>query len=109
MTDTPHISVVRNETAERYEIIVEDAAAVKTVAGFASFQASDTHVAFTHTEVADAYQGQGLASRLAAEALADAVSRGLIIIPLCPYIARHLKRHEVEGASIEWPNRAPRS
>ena len=46
---------------------------------------------------------------LAAVALADAVARDLTIIPLCPYMARYLERHDVEGARIEWPNRAPRA
>lgn len=109
MTDNPNVSVSRNDSAERYELVVGGTAAHSPVAGFAAFQESETHIAFTHTEVDDAYQGQGLASRLAAEALADAVSRDRIIIPLCPYMARYLKRHDVEGARVEWPNRAPRS
>lgn len=109
MTTNPNISVTRNDAAERYEIAVDDATPLTAVAGFAAFQASETHIAFTHTEVDDAYQGQGLASRLAAEALTDAVARDLTIIPLCPYMARYLERHEVEGARIEWPNRAQRT
>lgn len=128
MTDAPHTSVVRNDEATRYEIVVdkvatEDAVATRdaptdrptdapasatAVAGFAAFHESETHIAFTHTEVDDAYQGLGLASRLAQAALADAVARDLTIIPLCPYIARYLERHPIEGARIEWPNRAPR-
>lgn len=104
MTDNPHVSVARNDGAARYEVAVND-----VVAGFAAFKESETHIAFTHTELHDGFQGQGLGSRLAADALADAVSRDLVIIPLCPYMARYLERHDVEGARIEWPNRAPRS
>ncbi len=114
MTDSPNTSVVRNEDAERYELILDgvethEAGTDNAVAGFAAFQESDTHIAFTHTELEEAYRGQGLASRLAETALADAVARGKVIIPLCPYMARYLERHEIEGARIEWPNRAPRS
>lgn len=114
MTDAPNTSVVRNEEAEHYEIILDDVAADgartrKQVAGFAAFQESETHIAFTHTEVDEAFRGVGLASRLAETALADAVARDLTIIPLCPYMARYLERHEIEGARIEWPNRAPRT
>ena len=61
------MSVDRKDGAERYEILVDGA-----VAGFAAFQESETHIAFTHTEVDDAYQGKGLASQLAGEAIADA-------------------------------------
>lgn len=114
MTDTPNTSVVRNEPAERYEIVLDAAATGEAetgaaVAGFAAFHESATHIAFTHTEIDDAYKGQGLASRLAETALADAVARDLTIIPLCPYMARYLERHPIEGARIEWPNRAPRT
>lgn len=113
MTDIPNTSVVRNEDAERYELILDgmekgEADAGTAMAGFAAFHESETHIAFTHTEIDDAYQGHGLGSRLAEAAVADAVARDLTIIPLCPYIARYLERHEVEGARIEWPNRAPR-
>jgi predicted GNAT family acetyltransferase len=111
MQNHSQATVTRNDEAERYEIAVDggaDGVVAGGVAGFAAFHESATHVAFTHTEVFDAYQGQGLASRLAAAALADAVARDKIIIPLCPYIARYLERHEIEGAVIEWPNRAPR-
>ena len=118
MTDNPSTSVRRNDGAERYEIVVNDAAAHHTathntatphkVVGFAAFQASDTHIAFTHTEVDEAHQGQGFASQVASHAIADAVSRDLVIIPLCPYMERYLERHQIEGARVEWPNRAPR-
>ncbi|NYI41009.1 GNAT family N-acetyltransferase [Demequina lutea] len=114
MTDSPNTSVVRNEDAERYELILDgaqtgEAETDHAVAGFAAFHESETHIAFTHTEIDDAYQGQGLGLRLAEAALADAVARDLTIIPLCPYMARYLERHEIEGARIEWPNRAPRA
>ncbi len=104
MSDNQNVSVSRNDASGRYNMTVDG-----EEAGFAAFQESETHIAFTHTEVDDAYQGRGLASQLAAYALADAVSRNLVIIPLCPYTERYLRRHEVEGAQIEWPNRAPRS
>ena len=114
MTDTPNTSVVRNESAARYELILDDMGASKAeddnaIVGFAAFYESETHIAFTHTEVDGAYQGLGLAPRLAEAALADAVARDLTIIPLCPYMAGFLRRREIEGARIEWPNRAPQA
>jgi predicted GNAT family acetyltransferase len=41
-------------------------------------------ILFIHTEVDPAFQGQGLASQLAAGALADAVATGDTIVPYCP-------------------------
>ncbi len=104
MTENLNISVSRNDASGRYNMTVDG-----EEAGFVAFEQSDTHIAFTHTEVFEAFQGKGVGSQLAAESLADAVSRNLVIIPLCPYTERYLKRHDVEGAQIEWPNRAPRS
>lgn len=99
MTASESMSVSMNTALHRYEAVTDG-----TVAGFATVLESDTHIAFTHTEVLDEYQGQGVAGALASQALADAASRGKTIIPLCPYIARYLRRHEVPGAVIEWPN-----
>lgn len=100
MNDFRNISVNRNDDSERYNMSVDG-----EEAGFVKFEESDTHIAFTHTEVFDAFQGKGVASHLASEVIADATSRGRIIIPLCPYIARYLERHELGGAQIEWPDK----
>lgn len=97
MTD---ITVTRDDEASRYEIRSGD-----VLAGFAEFQLRPGAIRFVHTEVDPAFQGQGLAGRLAAEALADAAGRGEAIVPLCPYIAKYLQTHEIEGAEIRWPQR----
>ena len=96
MTDEP--TVTRNAENSRYEIHLGD-----TLAGFAEYKERPGEMLFTHTEVDPAFQGKGLAPVLAAQALADAVGSGATIVPYCPYIARYLKRNEVEGASIRWP------
>uniref|UniRef100_UPI0025C574B0 GNAT family N-acetyltransferase n=1 Tax=Demequina sp. TaxID=2050685 RepID=UPI0025C574B0 len=77
MTEHRRISVARNDASGRYDMTVDG-----DEAGFAQFEQSETHIAFVHTEVLDAFQGQGVASHLAKEALEDAVSRDRIIIPL---------------------------
>jgi len=103
MSDYRNISVNRNDDSHRYEMTIDG-----EDAGYVAFEESDTHIAFTHTEVREAFQGKGVGSHLAGEAIADAVARDLTIIPLCPYMARYLERHDVEGARVEWPNRPPR-
>ncbi|MCK2035540.1 N-acetyltransferase [Microbacterium sp. SSW1-49] len=95
MTD---ITVTRNDDASRYEIRSDG-----TLAGFAEYDLRPGSIRFTHTEVDPAFQGQGLAGRLAAAALADAAASGDAIVPLCPYIARYLETHEIPGAEIRWP------
>lgn len=99
----PKISITRNDEASRYEIRSDG-----TLAGFAEFERRPSVIAFTHTEVDPAFQGQGLAGRLAAEALADAAASGDTILPSCPYIENYLRTHDVEGAIVRWPERPAR-
>ncbi|WP_175986746.1 GNAT family N-acetyltransferase [Microbacterium tenebrionis] len=96
MTDEP--TVTRNAETSRYEIRVGD-----VLAGFAEYKERPGEILFVHTELDPAFQGRGLAPVLAAQALADAVASGDTIVPYCPYIARYLKRNDVPGAEIRWP------
>lgn len=48
---------------------------------------------FFHTEVDDAYAGQGLASRLVAHALDDTIAAGMRVVPVCRYVAGFVKKH----------------
>ncbi|WP_241681319.1 N-acetyltransferase [Pseudactinotalea terrae] len=51
---------------------------------------------FFHTEVDPAFGGRGLANLLLAEALAESISHGRTVVPLCPLFARHLERNGAE-------------
>lgn len=51
-------------------------------------------IAFTHTEVDDAVEGQGLGSRLIRYALDDVRARGLKVRPVCPFVKTWIRRHE---------------
>lgn len=93
-----HITVTRSDERSRYEIHTDG-----ELAGFAEFQLRPGAIRFIHTEIDDAFQGQGLAGRLAREALTDAAASGQTIVPFCPYIARYLRTHEIAGAEIRWP------
>lgn len=46
-----------------------------------------------HTEVPDAFRGQGVGLKLVERAVADARTSGKKIIPLCPFAAAQFKRH----------------
>ncbi len=94
----PEIAVTLNEVESRYEITSDGA-----LAGFAEIQRRPGLILFTHTEVDPAFQGQGLAAKLAAEALADAAGSGDTIVPYCPYIDKYLRTHDVPGATVRFP------
>lgn len=72
----------------RYEVRVGG-----ELAGFASYRAQPGSISFTHTEVDDGFEGQGLGSRLAAFALDDARGRGLAVLPFCPFVKGYIERH----------------
>jgi len=82
-------SVVHNASQERYEIHVGD-----EVAGFTeAHPQQDGVVLFPHTIVFDAFEGQGLASRLVAGAMDVMRARGLKVRVTCPYILGWLPKH----------------
>ncbi|MGW7070874.1 GNAT family N-acetyltransferase [Streptomyces sp. NPDC054855] len=72
----------------RYEILVDG----KT-AGLTAYRDRGPQRVFFHTEVDDAFAGQGLASILVREALTDVRAAGLRIVPVCPYVAKFLGKH----------------
>jgi predicted GNAT family acetyltransferase len=73
---------------EHYEISVDG-----TRAGLAAYEIEGDVITFTHTEIDDAYEGQGLGGKLARYALDDARLRGLRVRPRCPFIRSWIRRH----------------
>ncbi len=82
------MEVVNKPHQGRYEALVDD-----RVAGFAEYRMDGEDVVFTHTEVADAYEGQGIGSRLVRAALEDVRRQGRRIEPLCPFVHSYIDRH----------------
>lgn len=79
--------VVRDDARSRYELTVGERVAVS------EFNRLTNAVMFTHTEVPEALEGQGIGSALARGALDDVRVQGLQVIPLCPFIAAFIRRH----------------
>ncbi|PXY22239.1 GNAT family N-acetyltransferase [Prauserella muralis] len=99
MTDeTGQARVVRNEELARYELWVGDA-----VAGFSEYADSDGRTVFRHTEIDDAFAGQGLGKVLAAGALDEAVGRGRVIVPVCPFIGSYVRKNPGYTEHVRWP------
>ncbi|MDT7648322.1 MAG: uncharacterized protein QOC75_5322 [Pseudonocardiales bacterium] len=87
--DSPGEILVRDAPdLSRFEITVDG-----KLAGFTEYHAPPGRIVFTHTEVDEAHQGQGLAGRLIRAALDGSRRKGLEVTPLCPYVANFIRRH----------------
>lgn len=72
---------LRENTAEsRFEILVDG-----QLAGISDYRLSGDRLTIVHTEVDEAYSGQGLARRLVLHVLERARQRGQAVLPSCPY------------------------
>jgi uncharacterized protein len=89
MSERTEVTVRDNPEQSRYE--ASDDSGV--VAGFAEYEDLDGVRVFTHTEVDDAFEGQGVGSTLARGALDDVRARGLAMRPKCPFIRKYVERH----------------
>jgi predicted GNAT family acetyltransferase len=54
----------------------------------------ERQIIIDHTEVPDAFRGQGAGLRLVTRAVEDARAQGKTIIPLCPFAASQFRRHQ---------------
>jgi uncharacterized protein len=82
------VQIFHNPTEERYEAQVDG-----VVAGKAYYELEPGRIVFLHTEVDPAYEGRGIGSLLAKDALDDARSKGLRVFPRCPFFARYIREH----------------
>ena len=51
-------------------------------------------ILFTHTEVPPEHEGKGIGSALIRHALDAARDRGLQVVPICPFFAAYMQKHE---------------
>ena len=90
--------VVNNEAGHRYEVWLGEA-----LAGVSQYTLDDNLddtgnvglITFTHTQVADAYEGKGVASALIRGALDDVrAGASRRVRPLCSFVEAFIQRHE---------------
>ena len=81
--------VQRVDAHHRYEILVDGRRA-----GLTAYRDHGEQRVFFHTEIDEAFAGQGLAAELVQQALADVRESGKRIVPVCAYVAKFLKRHD---------------
>ena len=95
------VRVVHQPDQRRYAVLVGD-----ELAGFTEYVPRDggSRLLFVHTETFPQFAGQGLASRLVADALAEVRAAGQRIVPLCPYVAAWLRKHPEFEDAVDWPS-----
>ncbi|MFJ3778155.1 GNAT family N-acetyltransferase [Streptomyces sp. NPDC090075] len=98
MSESSTTTVVeRVDAGHRYEILVDGQRA-----GLTAYRDRGARRVFFHTEIDEAFAGQGLGAQLVQRALDDVRASGMRIVPVCPYVAKFLKRHD-EFADIADP------
>jgi len=75
--------------SDRFSISVEG-----QKVGFTEFADRNGQRIFTHTEVADDFEGRGLATILVDEALQATRDAGLRIVAVCPMVAGFVEKHQ---------------
>lgn len=83
-----HIEVQDQRDVDRYEVTVDG-----TPAGVLTYRLETEHIAFPHAVVYPEFGGQGVGSALAAYALDDARTRGLAVLPDCPFLSAYIEKH----------------
>jgi hypothetical protein len=81
------MGVVNHADENRFELETGGEIAI------AAYRLADGRISFTHTEVPEALEGQGVASALVAGALDDVRRQGLKVVPLCSFVRRYIERH----------------
>ena len=91
-TETEEIEIKDEESASRYEILVNG-----ELAGFADYRLGERQIVFPHTEIDPAFGGRGLGSRLVEYAVTDARKRELEITAICPFVSDWIEKDREQG------------
>lgn len=83
-------TVVDNQEASRFEILVDDAPV-----GFLAYQRSDDALTLTEIDTDLSLAGQGLGLTLVRHALNAASADGMWVLPVCAFVRDFIERHPV--------------
>jgi predicted GNAT family acetyltransferase len=79
--------VTNNRDESQYELIIDGHKAL------AAYQREGDRISFTHTEVPEELEGQGVGKALVAGALEQVREEGLKIEPLCSFVRHYVETH----------------
>ena len=82
------VQVTDNRDASRYELTVGG-----VDVGFVDYKLADSEIVLAYIEIDPAFGGQGWGGRLTHAVLEDCRSRGLTVIPTCPFIVDYVRKH----------------
>ena len=71
----------------RYEADLGDAVAIL------EYQTRGDRIVFTHTQVPEEHQGEGIGTALVRYALDDVREQGLGVVPMCPFVQAFIQQH----------------
>lgn len=80
-------TLIDNEEQKQYEFHIDDDLAR------IEYIKAQGKIFLTHTEVPAKFEGKGIGSALVKQVLDDIQKKGLILVPLCPFVAAYLNRH----------------
>ncbi|MCX5202915.1 N-acetyltransferase [Streptomyces sp. NBC_00237] len=96
------VEIVDARESGRYEARVDGS---DKVAGIAQYIRTPELIAFVHTEVEPANEGQGVGAALVRESLDTARAEGLRVLAVCPFYSGWIQRHP-EYADLLYQSRS---
>lgn len=86
--------LIDNEERKQYEFhIGGDSARIEYIK-------AQGKIFLMHTEVPAKFEGKGIGSALVRQVLDDIQQKGLMLVPLCPFVAAYLNRHPEYNALL---------
>ena len=88
MNPVSNLEITNNQTANRYEARVQDELVVL------EYHSSSNVLILNHTEVPQHLEGRGVGSFLIKFVLDDARANQFSVVPMCPFVAAYIRRHQ---------------
>jgi predicted GNAT family acetyltransferase len=97
-------AVVDDTDREQFTIEMDGTAA------WLAYKLRGARLHLVHTEVPEAFRGQGVGGQLVEAALAKARADRLTIVPWCPYARQWLKEHpdRITNVTVDFKTRPPK-